>query len=127
MAKEDKKEESATPDRTLKINYKGAEHELTFPNTGQLMDLAIMKADLSKGTYNIISNTSIMGDKLAQFSLDTIVHLTVLCPDLIKGLNIQTYSEMEVIDMKALIKIYIEEVLPWMNSWYRLLNDIGAD
>ncbi len=127
MSEDKKKKEDAVPQKTQKITYKGTEYELKFPNTGQLMDLSLMKAELSNGNYNIIANMPALADNLAQFSIDTICHLTVLCPELLKSLNVKTYSEMELVDMKALIQIYIKDILPWMNSWYKVLNDIDAE
>jgi len=127
MSKVTKKKEDAAPQKTQKIHYKGTDYELTFPNTGQLMDLAVMKAQLSDGNYNIISNMPALADNLAQFSIDTVTHLTVLCPELLRNLNVKTYSEMELMDMKELIKLYIKDILPWMNSWYNVLNDIDAE
>ena len=115
-----KEKKDETPSSVIKIEYKGTTHELKFPNTGEMMDLAILN-------YSRIANTTLLGDKLAQFSVDTIAHLTVLCPDLIKSLNVASYSEMEMTDMALLINIYLESILPWMNSWYNLLDKIGAE
>ena len=122
-----KEKKDETPSSVIKIEYKGTTHELKFPNTGEMMDLAILKVQLSQGNYSRIANTTLLGDKLAQFSVDTIAHLTVLCPDLIKSLNVASYSEMEMTDMALLINIYLESILPWMNSWYNLLDKIGAE
>jgi len=120
-----KEEKDDTPSRVISINYKGTDYDLEFPNTGQMMDLAILKVQLSNGNYNRISNTTLLGDKLAQFSIDTISHLTILCPELLKTLNVASYSEMEMKDMTILINIYLEKILPWMNSWYHLLDKVG--
>lgn len=122
----EEQKENATPSRTIKINYKGKEYDIEFPNTGGLMDIAVMKAQLSAGMYNQIQVSSAMSDNLARFSIDTIAHFSVLLPDFLKDLNVKTYSEMDLMDMKELVMIYIEEIFPWMTSWMKLLNNVDA-
>lgn len=123
----------ATPDRSLEIVVGDKTYKLNFPNTGELMELAILRAKLSDGNYNSISNTLILGDKLAQFAIDTVAHLSILCKtsssedSLLKDLNVKNYLELSVLDMKKLIKIYIDKILPWMNSWYELLNSLDEE
>lgn len=117
----------ATPDRSLEIVVGDKTYKLNFPNTGELMDLAILRSRLSEGNYNSIANTLILGDKLAQFSIDTIAHLSILCPSLLNDLNVKNYTDLDVLSMKKLIRIYIDKIFPWMNSWYELLNSLDEE
>lgn len=126
MSEQKKKEEKVAPSKTLGFEYKGVAYELKFPNTGKLMDISVMKAKMLQGTYGIIADSELMGDMLSQFSADTIAHLTVLCPDLLKNLNVQSYSELELVDMKELINVYLKNILPWMNSHYNMLNSLDS-
>lgn len=113
------------PSRELSFKHKDLDYKIKFPNTGQLMQISVMKANLSVGAYDIIASSDSMGDMFSQFSMDTISHLSVLCPELLKNLNVKTYSALELIDMKELVQIYMKQIHPWMNSWYEILNDLG--
>lgn len=120
-------EKKKLPNRELSFKLEGKDYLMKFPNTGELMEIAIMRARLSGGKYDMLSNTQILGDKLAQFSIDTIVHFSILSPDLLKNLNVKSYLDLELMDMKKIITLYIKEVLPWLNTWYEVLNSIDED
>ena len=123
------KDSTKTPDpiKTLDFKFNEKNFTINFPNTGELMELSILKAKLSDGNYNAISNTDLLEDKLAQFSIDTVSHLTIMCPDLLKHLNVKSYLDLDLVDMKRLISVYVKSILPWMNSWYKVLNSMDED
>lgn len=121
------KEKKKLPNRELSFKLEDKEYLMKFPITSELIDIAIVRARLSAGRYDVLSNTQILGDKLAQFSIDTIAYFSILCPELLKNLNVKSYLDLELMDMKKIITLYINKVLPWLNEWYDILNSVDED
>jgi hypothetical protein len=45
--------------------------------------------------------------------------LEVFCPDIFKKLPV---TEWDLVDVKALLNVYLKEVLPWSIEWDKFLN-----
>lgn len=110
------------PERKKKFKILENTYEVDFPNTGGLMEIEIMKAQLSRGQYSALAENSTVISSYSRFLIDMIATFTVLFPDLKKDMNVKTISELNPLDSKKLLKVYLGEVLPWMNEWFNVLN-----
>lgn len=115
-------EQKQLPERKKTFKILENTYTVEFPNTGDLMTIEILKTQLSKGQYSSLSESNTVTGNYSRFLVDMIAVFTVLLPDLKKDMNVKTISELKVEDSKKLLKIYLQEVLPWLNSWFEILN-----
>lgn len=109
--------EKKMPERKKSFVIGGNTYTTEFPNTGGLIEIEIIKANLTSNQYLSFSNAS-----YAKYLVDMIAVFNVLFPELKKDMNVKAISELNPLDSKKLLTVYIKEVLPWMNEWYTLLN-----
>jgi hypothetical protein len=107
------------PSSTLKIKIKEQEYELKYPNIGGLIDIQIKKINYTKGSYSDLEYLSNISGMFAKYSVDMISSLEVFCPDIFKKLPV---TEWDLVDVKALLNVYLKEVLPWSIEWDKFLN-----
>lgn len=116
------KEIKQLPERKKTFKIENNTYDVEFPTTGGLIEIEILKTQLSRGQYNEISNAGTVSGNYSRFMIDTISTFTILFPQLKKDLNVKTISELNPLDSKKLLKVYLKEVLPWLNSWMEILN-----
>lgn len=110
------------PDRKLTFEFKGNKYAIEFPNTGDLLEIMILKSRLSRGQYDNISASFKMDSKLAQTIIEAVSFLNVACPDLEKSLNVDSLLDLNMIDMRELLEVYLKEISPWYVNWITALN-----
>lgn len=115
-------EQKQLPERKKTFKILENTYTVDFPTTGGLMEIEIMKAQLSRGQYSALAENATVNSSYSRFLIDMIATFTVLLPDLKKDMNVKTISELNPLDSKKLLKIYLQEVLPWLNSWFEILN-----
>jgi|ERR1700748_891394 len=117
------------PKKTLEfiIENEGDEkkYEIKFPNTGKLLSIQSLKASLLKGQLgSILEGNTSSGDYVAILA-DMIASLTIVCPQIITDMNVNSISELDAVDSAKLLKVYIEQYLPWYNEWSIILRNGG--
>lgn len=115
-------EQKQLPDRKKKFQILNNEYEVNFPNTGELFEIELLKASLSKGQYGSLIENGTSASRYSRYIIDMISVFTIIFPELKKDMKVKTISELEAIDSKILLKIYVKEVLPWFDSWMEVLN-----
>lgn len=116
------KEEKKLPERKKTFKIEGNSYEVEFPNTGGLIEIEILKSQLSRNQYAALAANTTDQGSYSRFLVDMIAVFTVLFPLLKKDMNVKTISELNGMDSKKLLKVYLNEVLPWMNQWFDALN-----
>lgn len=116
------KTEKQLPERKKTFKIEGHSYEVEFPTTGGLMDIEIIKAQLSRGQYNNIADSGTAAGAYSRYLIDMIAVFTILFPDLKKDMNVKSISEIDPLASKKLLNIYIKKVMPWLNEWFELLN-----
>lgn len=112
------------PDRKKVIKVKEKNYTLQV-NTGSFIDIELTKVRLTDGQYNQLSKSS--EGLMAKFHIDMIAAFTVLSPDLKKDLSIGSFSELDPVDGKYLLDIYLKEVMPWLNDWIVFQNKMFGE
>lgn len=110
------------PPRKKTIKVKGKSYEIEFPNTGGLIDIELLKMSLAKDQYGSLLDTNTSTSNWAMYSVDMIATLSILTPDLLKSMEVDSIRSLDVLDGKMLLKVYIKDILPWMREWDQVLN-----
>ena len=124
---ETKTEEKKLPERKRTFKIEANSYDVEFPNTGQLLEIEILKVQLARGQYNEITNAGTINSNYSRLLIDMIAVFTVLFPQLKKDMNVKTISELKVEDSKKLLQLYVKEILPWMNLWMDVMNSDDED
>jgi len=116
-----KAEPQKLPSRTISVEFNGNSYEISYPNTGKLIDIELLKMKLSDNEYKSLSSNFSSTSSWAKYSIDMIATLTYLVPDLKKDMRIN-FTEMEALDAKELLKVYLKKILSWLMDWQIVLN-----
>jgi hypothetical protein len=107
-------------EKSIKVSFKGNSYEMSFPNTGKLIDLEQRKSRLISPNNN---NASLWAYNLA-IAIET---FRTLIPKLEEDLNIKQFEDMDLMDSRDIVKVYIEEVKPWFDAQIREVSDIFGE
>ena len=114
-------------ERKKSFEFKGIKYTIEFPTVGEYIKIETEKLDVSLGKFgNLISSGTVSSYRAIQM-IQSISLLTVLCPDLVKNLNVDSFSEIDAKDFIDLIKIYQKEIAPWYNDWFKEFNELLND
>lgn len=110
------------PEIELKIQIKDTDFTVKYPKSGQMIDIAILKAQLSSNQYSELSFQRSSESSLALRLIDTYAFLTVMLPQLKEHLLKKSLFELETEESVELIHVYNNEVEPWLNKWTEYIN-----
>lgn len=110
------------PKSKIEISVSGNDYPIKFPNNGQFIEIEALKARLTRDSYNSMTEGVTTSSQMARYTVDMIAFLSVCCPDIKKDLKVETFSDLEMIDSKKILKIYYKEILPWLTEWELVLN-----
>ena len=108
--------------KNLVFNVKGNSYNIEFPTVGQFQTIESLKQVLSKGMYSSLIQTNTVSSNQALDMIDIESYLSVLCPDLIKSLKCDSFSNLGVIDYLELKKAYDEQFVPWWNGLMSIIS-----
>lgn len=110
------------PKKEIDFSINDNEYGAKYPNNGQFIDIQAMKARLTGDSYNTIADGNTTSSQLARYTVDMISFFNVCCPKLKLDLKLNSFSELEMIDSKKLLKVYVSIILPWLTEWENILN-----
>jgi len=116
------KDTKIMPERKKTFKIENNTYDVEFFTTGQLIEIEILKAQLSRNMYSGITDNGTIVGNYSRMLIDMISTLNVLIPQLKKDMNVKTISELNALDSKKLLKIYIKEIFPWISDWMEILN-----
>ena len=100
---------------TKTITVQGQKFTLKYPNVGQYIDIKVLETKLAQGMVSqLVSATPSHLD--AYLFITTYAHLTILCPELIKSLNVNSLLDLSIDDFEELSEVYLKEIQPWLDS-----------
>ncbi len=114
-------EAKKVPTKILSIKVDENTYQISYPNTGQQLQIEDLKRSLAKN-YDALVVGSTLASQNAVYTIDMIAFLSVCCPKLKADLKVSTFSELEAIVNKKLLTIYIKEIYPWLQAWEIFLN-----
>lgn len=104
------------------IEFKGKAYELKQPTVGSLMDIEIMKGELTNDRYGSIVRH---GTVISNWNLDNVdmfSNLIVLCPDLVKDIKVTNWRDLSLPDIQELKEEYNKTFSPWIEKHLGFLN-----
>lgn len=113
-------------EKSIKINILGIDYTIKFPNVGQLLDIESLKSALTNGTYgDLVRMNTITANEILDIA-DSIATFSVLVPEIKNTLKVKSYTEIDAITARKIVKSYKEQYFPWyneINKELRALND----
>lgn len=122
MEQEVKSPLKSLPKRKIKIQVKENEYEISYPNTGGLIDIQISKSTLSRDQYESMLYQNGFSGQYSAMLIEMVSVFNTLAPKLKEDLKVRGFLELDVMDTKYLMDIYIKEVYPWMKEWEDILS-----
>lgn len=99
--------------RTATLTIKGNAYTVDYPNTGQQIDVELLKAKITEGQYDALRfSQSILCQQQAD-KVDMIATFTALIPQLKKDINTDSLFKLAEEESDELVKVYSEQYLPW--------------
>lgn len=111
-----------TPSPTLTFSVEGNSYTVNYPKNGQFIQIESMKISMTRSTYGAMALESTISAQMARYTVDMIAFFHTCCPEMKADLKVETFSDLDVISNKRLLKVYINEVLPWLVKWEDFLN-----
>lgn len=100
---------------TKTITIQGQNYTLKYPNVGQYIDIKVLETKLAQGMVSqLVSATPAHLD--AYLFITTYAHLSVLCPELMSTLKVNSLLDLSIDDFEELSEIYLKEIQPWLDS-----------
>lgn len=97
-------------------------YKITFPNVGQFQSIESLKQVISRGMYSSLITTNTVSSNNALDMIDIEAYFTVLCPDLIKDLKCDKFSNLGIIDYLVIKESYDKQFIPWWNELIKLIS-----
>jgi hypothetical protein len=98
------------------------EFTIDFPNTGKMLDIELMKVQLSDGKYDTLKYSFNTVFQQQAVRIEAIATFITLIPDLKEQLNVKSMLHLEYEDMALIESMYVEQFLPWYEEWMTLLS-----
>lgn len=108
--------------KTKTIKIWGNDYEVTFPKTGQFIDIQTLKAKITEGyydAYKLLERDGIMANVI----VDTIATFNILIPKLKEDLNVPGLMNLELEKIIELAYIFNDEYRPWYEEWIAAISN----
>lgn len=115
------------PSKTIDFTIQDKEYTVKFPNNEKYIEIEVMKSKLTDKEYNSISNGNTNSSQIAKYTVDMIAFFTVCCPKLKEDLTISSFSELDVLENKKFLNVYVKVILPWLLEWDKVINSIDEE
>ena len=91
------------PKQPFVFKVKENEYSIKTPTVEQLWTIEEMKATLTNGKYGSVMATHTYWSEYNLDNIDMFAYLTVLCPNLIKDLEVESWTELNPFDLSLII------------------------
>jgi len=101
--------------RSTTIVIKNNNYDVTYPNTGQSMDIALLIAKISDGNYDTLrfSTSSLLQEQADK--VDMIAVFNTLIPQLKQDLTVKSLFDLSEEQSDELLVVYKEQFLTWFS------------
>jgi hypothetical protein len=112
--------------KPLIFNVKGNNYTIKTPTAGQLWQIEEAKSIISNGHYgNVMSNRTFW----SEYNLDNIdmfSYFSILCPDLMKDIKVDSWTELDPFDLEELKDAYRKQFTPWFTDFTTMLKKVQS-
>ncbi len=111
------------PSAELDIKIQEQAFKIKYPNSGQMIDIATLKAKLSDGQYTqlLVQRSAESGISLKL--IDAYCFFSIMAPTMRDHLNVKSLYDLEIFDSVELIHVHENEIIPWMEQWIQVINN----
>lgn len=100
-------------DRSVKLTVKNNVYNVDYPNTGQQIDIELLKAKIADGNYDALRFSNNPLFQLQADKIDMIATFSILVPDLRKDLNVKSFFQLDEAASDELLQVYSQQFIPW--------------
>lgn len=101
--------------RSTTLVIKGNNYDVTYPNTGQSIDMELLKAKIADGNYDTLRFSINPLFQEQADKIDMIAAFNTLIPALKNDLTVRSLFELTEEQSDELLEVYAEQFLPWFN------------
>ena len=101
---------------------KTREYSVEFPDTGTMMDIELMKIQLSDNKYDSLKYSMNAMMHRQSVVIDAIATFVFMIPQLKKDLNVVSFLKLSYEQIDMVQEMYVEQFLPWYEEWLVLLS-----
>lgn len=109
------------------INLLGETIIVSFPNVGQTLNIESLKTAISNGTYGDLVRANTIDSNFALDLIDSISVFSILVGDFNKKINVKSYTDLDLLTAKKIVKTYKKEFFPWYNDIMKELKSFDED
>jgi hypothetical protein len=114
------------PNRTLTLKIKENEYEVKM-KMGTLIDIELTKMQLTNGQYNSLAKTTTSESLMAKYNIDMIAAISVLFPNIKEDMRVKAFADLDPVDGKLLLDLYVKQISPWLIDWLTFQNSTEED
>lgn len=107
------KKEASNFKRSVDILINKNTYTLSYPNTGQLIDIELLKAKIADGNYDVLRFSTNPLFREQADKIDMIATFNVLIPSLREDLTVKSLFELSEEEADELLNVYREQFLTW--------------
>lgn len=109
--------------REIVLQVEGSEYKVSYPNTGQQIDIELMKAQIGAGNYDVLRFSQNPLFQRQADVIDMIATFSILVPDLKKNLNVKSFFDLPEEHTAKLLKVYEDQFIPWFIKIRTTINN----
>lgn len=101
--------------RSITLTIRENSYDITYPNTGQSIDMELLKAKIADGNYDTLRFSINPLFQEQADKIDMIAAFNTLIPQLKSDLTVRSLFDLTEEQSDELLTVYIEQFLPWFN------------
>lgn len=114
-------------EKSITVKIQDNEYKVDFPTAGDMIDIEVRKSIMSRNQYFGLLNTSTVTSNFALDLIDTAATFSVLIPELMDDLNVDSILDLSIPDSKELVDAYKEQFSPWYEQWLDVIKGSAED
>lgn len=107
---------------SVSLEIKGKTFTINYPTIGQYYAIEVLKQQLAAGFYSVLLGSRTSASYYALDMIDIQATLTVLAPDFIKELKVNSFNELGIADYTLIRDAYREKVVPLFKEINEMLR-----
>ena len=104
------------------FRFREKEYKLQNPTVGDLLQMELIKQELTNGRYYELSIQINAGTQSVLDYVDVESTLMVLCPIFIKEASYKSFSDLSPKDFHELLDAFVEQVVPWLRGYKDMMQ-----
>ena len=99
--------------RTVTLTIKGNNYDVDYPNTGQQIDIELLKAKITEGQYDALRFSLSPTFTEQADKVDMVATFSVVIPQLKNDINTDSLFKLSEEESDQLTEVYNKQYLPW--------------